>query len=608
MQAGISVRKLITVWLLLWPLSLPAQRTRPDRMPDVPMRLDSQQAWLRRPSVPDTTRVKLLINCAIMHMETRLDSAHWYSAQALALARRGHFAWGEAYALLNVAATEYYASDYPAAQRTFEAAVAATRAVGKFDFIGHAYLGLGNVASELHNAAAAQTYFAQAQQSYARCQPRFVTGELLVLHNRANLYLDAKAPAQARTLVQQALALLKQYPGRSSLARLLVQLGDVQQRQHHPDSAATSWQRAARLARTDHDAQAEGEAWQHLAQLAQEQHQYPTALAYAGRAANLLRSLGSTEQLAEALDIKASALAALHRPEAYDTLRRYTQLRDTLLSQQRLEAVANAQARFDQAEQRARIRALEQQRRIADLETTQRNFRSRLLLGGLAAGGLLLGGAFIGAYRRRQRRREAALRHQLAADLHDDVGSLLSRIALQTDLLQEGLGAPGQQQTQLAEVAGNSRLAVRQLNDVVWNLDAQNDTVPNLLNRLRDYAHELLVPTGRDVRFVADEAAGASADLSPLARRQLYLIYKEALHNILKYAPLDATVTVTLRRSKDLLKLDVVNTGPVITAAIRDSGHGLRNMQARAATLGGTATAEALVAGGFAVRVKVRVG
>jgi signal transduction histidine kinase len=602
------VRKLIVLLLLLLPLSSFAQRTKPDRMPDVPMRLDSQQAWLRRPRLPDTTRVKFFINCAILHMDSRLDSAHWYSAQAVALARRNGFIWGKAYGLLTLAATEYYASDYPAAQRTFEAAVAATRTVGQLDLIGHAYLGLGNVASELHNAAAAQAYFTQAQQLYARCRPRFAGGELLVLHNRANLYLDAQAFGEARTLVQQSLALLKQYPRQGSLARTLVQLGEVQQRQHHPDSATATWQRAARQARADQDAMAEGEAWQDLAQLAYVAQQYTTAQAYAERAATLLRSVGATGQLAAALDTEASALAAQHRPEAYDTLRRYTQLRDTLLSQQRLEAVANAQARFDQAEQRARIQALEQQRRIADLEAEQRNFRNWLLLAGLAGGGLLLGVMFVGGYRRRQRRREAALRHQLAADLHDDVGSLLSRIALQTDLLQEGLGEPGQQQIQLAEVAGNSRLAVRQLNDVVWNLDAENDSVPNLLNRLRDYAHELLVPTGRDVRFVGAEAAGASADLSPLARRQLYLIYKEALHNVVKYAPADATVTVTLQRQGSLLTLDVVNSGPVITTAIRDSGHGLRNMQTRAATLGGTATAGALPEGGFAVRVRMRVG
>jgi signal transduction histidine kinase len=607
MLGRIPVRKLLLVCLLLVPLGLWAQRLRRDRMPDVPSRLDSQQTWLRRPRVPDTTRVKLLITCSMLHNGTRYDSALWYSEQAVALARRSNFRWGEAYALLNLAASYYYTSDYPAAQRSFEQALGAARHLGRLDFIGHAYLGLGNVATELQNAAAAQAYFAQAQRAYATYTPRFVSGELLVLHNRANGYLDAHNPVAARTLIKQGLALLDQQPGKGSVAKLRLLLGQVQQQQHQPDSAAATWQLAARLARSERNQQAEGEAWQNLAELRQQQRRYVPALVHAQQAARLFHTLGDPGLLADALDVQAAALAALHRSEAYDTLRRYTTLRDTLFSQQRLEAVANAQARFDQAEQRARIRALEQQRRITALETQQRAVHTRLTVGGLVLLTLLLSAAGLALYRRRQQRREAALRHQLAADLHDDVGSLLSRIALQTDLLQEGLGEPGQQQTQLAEVAGNSRLAVRQLNDVVWNLDAQNDSVPNLLNRLRDYAHELLVPTGRDVQFVADEAIGASADLSPLARRQLYLIYKEALHNILKYAPTDATVTVTLHRRGSRLTMDVVNTGPIITAAIRDSGHGLRNIQTRAATLGGTATVEAPAGGGFAVRVQVNV-
>jgi signal transduction histidine kinase len=593
--------------LLLLPLSGWAQPTGRDRMPVVPRRLDSQQAWLRRPYLPDTTRVKLLITCSILHMETHLDSARLACEQALQLARQRHFTWGEAYALLNLGAIYYYSSDYPAAQRTFEAALRKTRQVGQNDLIGHAYLGLGNVANELRNNAASQHYYAQAQRYYATYRPRFVGGEQLVIYNQANSYLEDRQLGLARSLVQQGLALLRQYPKAGKVTKFQLELGTIQLLQHHSDSAAATWQQVIKLSRAGHDVPTEGEAWQHLAELARQQQQFPMALAHARRAAGLFRSVGTSDLLAQALDVEAAALAALHRPEAYDTLRRYVSLRDTLLSQQRLEAIANAQARFEQAEQRARIRALEQQRRIVRLEDEQRAVRSHLQLGGLAGVGLLLGGGAIGLYRRRQQRREAALRNQLAADLHDDVGSLLSQIALQTDLLQEGLGAPEQLHLQWAEVAGNSRLAVRQLNDVVWNLDAHNDTVPNLLNRLRDYAHEVLVPTGRDVRFVSDESTGPSAELPPLVRRQLYLIYKEALHNILKHAPAAALVTVMLHRTRELLCLDVVNTGQPAPAG-RSSGHGLRNMHERARTLGGTVVAEHLPEGGFAVRVRVPVG
>ena len=602
------MRHYLLVLLLLLPLlgGLRAQAPRRDRMSDVPKEPDSLRVWLRRPGFQDSTRVKLLIQSSILRMDNQTDSSLWFSQQAVALARRSGFRWGEAFGLINLAAAQYYTSDYPAAQRSFEAALRVTRQLGQRDLIGHAYLGLGNVATELGNKENAQAYFLRAQQAYSSYNPRFVGGEQLVLHNRANMYLQDRQLALARPLVQQGLALLKRYPRAGRIAKFYIQLGKIQKLEHHPDSAVASWRLAVQLSQAAPDTEAEGAAWLELASLAQEQHQPSTALAHAQRAARLFRDLGDPGTLAEALDVQSQALAALHRPEAYDTLRRYVSLRDSILSQERLEAVATAQARFERTEQQARIRNLEQQRRIQALEADRRAVRSRLQLGGVLGAGGLLGLTLFGAYRRRQRRREAQLRHQLAADLHDDVGSLLSQIAMQTDLLQEGLAPAEQQPRQWAEVAGNSRLAVRQLNDVVWNLDAQNDSVPNLLDRLRDYAHEVLVPTGRDVRFEGSEAAGAAPDLTAQVRRHLYLVYKEALHNILKYAPLDAVVTVRLHRTKGWLSLDVVNTGPPANPG-RSSGHGLRNIRERALSLGGTASAGPRPEGGFAVSLRVPV-
>ena len=143
---------------------------------------------------------------------------------------------------------------------------------------------------------------------------------------------------------------------------------------------------------------------------------------------------------------------------------------------------------------------------------------------------------------------------------------------------------------------------------MVWSLDAHNDTLPGLLARLRDYAHDVLHTTGRPVHFRVGEAP--AVELPAAVRRQLYLIYKEALHNILKYAPAGAPVTIGLRHTADHLELTVENDGPVAVAgavvpAGRTSGHGLRTIRERAAALHGQATAEARPEGGFAVRVSV---
>ncbi|GAB3831845.1 tetratricopeptide repeat-containing sensor histidine kinase [Hymenobacter jeollabukensis] len=606
------MRYLLFMGFGLLPATLLAQSDDAGRMPAIPLRPDSQQAWLRRPALPDTTQVKLLFSISKAYLQTDLDSARTYAARAAALARRTGFRWGLVRALNNLGAAYYYQSDLPGAQRTFEAELRAARRPGDQLYVGHAYLGLGNVASDLEDIAQSRRYYEQAREAYAACRPRNVRGELLVLHNLANSYLpgsEASGPPhredllRARRLAVQGLRLLNQ-PDSPLGTHLRLVLGTAQQLLGHPDSAAANWQHVLRVSRTHPDLQAQSEAWLHLAELVRAQGRLPLALARTEQATDLMRRVGELDVLSKALNLKAQLMAALHLPGAYDTLRSYTVLRDTLLRQASIAAVATAQARFAVAEQRTRIRQLEQQRRITELEAQHRTIRTRLGLGALGAGVLLLAGGSLGVYRRRQQRREAALRRQLAADLHDDVGGLLSRIALQTDLLQEGLGAPEQQQTQLAEVAGNSRLAVRQLNDVVWSLDASNDSVPNLLDRLRDYAHEVLVPTGRDVRFVADEAVGSSPVLAPPVRRGLYLIYKEALHNILKHAPHDATVTVTLHRDATGLHLAVVNDGPPAVVA-RDSGHGLRNMRERAAVLGGTTEAGPEAGGGFAVRVRV---
>ena len=582
-------------WLPLWLaiaiggalLAAPAaaQRSRPAGMLAGSLRLDSLHRRLRRPGVADTTRVKLLIACSQLLMGSNVDSARWYSERAVALARRRGFGWGEGYGLVTLAAAQYYASNYAGAQISFEGALRALGPRGMPELLGHAYLGMGNVATELHNAAAAQRYFAQAQRCYAAGKPRFVSGEQLVLYNRANGYLDARRPNQARPLVREGLRLLRAFPTVGRLAKFQLLLGQVQQLEHHPVSAASTWQAAVRRSQADHDVEAEGEAWTFLSEQAQRQRRYSAQLTSARRAAALFHRLGEPDQEAVALLLQADALAALHRPEAYDTLRRYTALRDTLLDQQRLEAVATAQARFDQAAQQNRIRVLEQQQRIADLETAQRTLRNRVLLGGAATVSLLLAALGRWAYRRRQAARDAALRTRLAADLHDDVGGLLTQISLESALLEEGRYAPAQQQARLHRVAEASRTAARQMRDVVWSVDARNDSFASLLDQMHDYAHEVLAPAGIELSFEADPALKARP-LGPLARQSVYLIFKEALHNVAKHAQA-GEVRVSLRPAAAGLRLEVRDNGRGRPAGEPTGGQGLRNMRMRAEAVGG---------------------
>ncbi|MBG8554333.1 sensor histidine kinase [Hymenobacter guriensis] len=200
----------------------------------------------------------------------------------------------------------------------------------------------------------------------------------------------------------------------------------------------------------------------------------------------------------------------------------------------------------------------------------------------------LVAGAFLWAvhrYRQRRRRQLAELRTRIAADLHDDVGSLLTQISLESSLLRELVPLP-EHQERLERVADASRTAARQMSDVVWSLDSRNDSVASLLERMRDHAYEVLPPAGieSDFNLMAEQLPPT---LPLLVRQQVYLIYKEALHNVVKHAQA-SLVTVQLYRNGSQLVLEVKDDGRGYTGTGRPAGHGLRNMRERASQLRGT--------------------
>jgi len=224
---------------------------------------------------------------------------------------------------------------------------------------------------------------------------------------------------------------------------------------------------------------------------------------------------------------------------------------------------------------------------------------------------LLMTAAAGGVYRwqqRRGRRREQglqaehALRQRIAADLHDDVGNLLTQISMHSDLLRETPHSPAQTRDRLDALAAASRQAAQQMSDVVWSLDAGPLRLSQLLDRMRDHAQEVLPPAGLDVQFRVPADLPDPA-LAPALRHNFYLIYKEALHNVVKHARA-TTVTVQLAAAAGGLALTVADDGRGHDGRPRPGGRGLANMQARARAVGGTVRYEPW-ATGFAVVVAV---
>jgi signal transduction histidine kinase len=202
------------------------------------------------------------------------------------------------------------------------------------------------------------------------------------------------------------------------------------------------------------------------------------------------------------------------------------------------------------------------------------------------------------------------VRTRIATDLHDDIGSSLSQIAILSEVAGRLVDPAHPKLAEpLADIAGISRDLVDSMSDIVWAIDPERDHVDDLLHRMRRFASDVLSP--RDIRLGFHSPA-EEQDLRMVAdlRRQIFLIFKEAVHNVLRHS--GATeVRVDFRVVHGWHSLRVAdNGGEFDFARDRDTvheGHGLRSMRERARDIGGGTEIHSR-SGGTTISLRVPVG
>jgi signal transduction histidine kinase len=180
----------------------------------------------------------------------------------------------------------------------------------------------------------------------------------------------------------------------------------------------------------------------------------------------------------------------------------------------------------------------------------------------------------------------ADVRARIATDLHDDIGASLSQIAILSEVAQRTALSPEPgTRLPLTEIAGISRALVDAMSDIVWAINPDHDRLSNLVYRMRRFAMDVLGGQGIAVRFrstVVDHDLKIGVDV----RRQVYLIFKEGVHNIARHSGADR-VQVDLDRLEDRLMLQLRDNGAGFDPDAQYQGRGLANMRQRAAALRG---------------------
>ena len=191
-------------------------------------------------------------------------------------------------------------------------------------------------------------------------------------------------------------------------------------------------------------------------------------------------------------------------------------------------------------------------------------------------------------YRLSQVLKMQAVRNKIASDLHDDVGSTLSSIRMYSDIVKNQPNQTSVAWELLDKISSNSKEMIENMSDIVWMIKPGNDEFKNIENRMLNFANELCVPAAINFEFNKDSSA-EDIKLHMEQRRDLYLIFKEAVNNAVKYSGCHFIHTIITRKNNQL-EMRISDDGNGFSTAIIKNGNGLTNMQQRTKANGGTFT------------------
>jgi ligand-binding sensor domain-containing protein len=179
-------------------------------------------------------------------------------------------------------------------------------------------------------------------------------------------------------------------------------------------------------------------------------------------------------------------------------------------------------------------------------------------------------------------RQRYQLRTNIASNLHDEVGSLLTSIIVSTDSARLASFSADEKDVKLKRISDLSRDAINTMSDVLWSIDARNDKAGSFTDRMREHASAMFDETPIEVQFDISQT-DQNQFIEPDTRQQLYLIYKEALNNVLKHSNASYVRIAYKQRGKSF-ELKIENNNKI--KSINANGQGLLNMSMRAKRIG----------------------
>ncbi|RYY54737.1 MAG: tetratricopeptide repeat protein [Chitinophagaceae bacterium] len=296
------------------------------------------------------------------------------------------------------------------------------------------------------------------------------------------------------------------------------------------------------------------------------------------------RESGLNMQQQSALFLSTAYSKAGDFDKALEFLEKGKLYSDSSLTQQFNSEIATLQSNFEISQKDRVIALLNKEYQLQQQRLRQQRYvlAGSAILAVLAIVAILL---LVNRYRLRQRVKEMQLRNRIAADLHDEVGSSLSSIHLLSQVVSQTPAGAGSRDEIMTRVSTNARETMDRMEDIVWMIKDSGTNTASLPQRMEHFIYEMCESQQITCNFTGQHEL-ERMQLSMQQQKNIYLVFKEALNNSVKYSG-SKLINIDIVARAGRLTMEVRDYGQGFDLADNADGNGLANMKNRATEMKG---------------------
>lgn len=444
---------------------------------------------------------------------------------------------------------------------------------GNMKQIGVGYLNIFGVFVEMKQFDSAAAYIPKLKLYVEPYADKFILSKY---HQAlSSYYKDTGHIPEAIEQLTMATALNEQLKNENSLSTNYINLGACYEATGQWQKALTFYEKALRISTTLHNLQ-----WQ--------------------RQSNL--------------GVATTSAALRNYQKAYQHLLRYTVIDDSLRGDKIQHDYARLKILYETAIKDKQIAQLQSENDKKELSVKQAQVnaqRKNFLIAAIIAAVIIILLLVLLRIRRLRFEKEKEIiqvkqqtqeneRLRLAKDVHDELGSGLSRVRYMAELLSKEIFQPNQKQ-HIQSIQTTTADIIENMRDLIWALNPENTTLDGLVARIREYYSDYTEDIPLDVIFNIEDSIPA-IPVSTDVHRNMMMVAKEILQNIVKHAQADV-IRVTVKRESDSLMFQATDNGVGFDISNPSVGNGLKNIRQRIQNIGGVCIIDSIIGKGTQITI-----